>query len=484
MSDLLFKSVGELTQLLSSRQISSQELTAETFARVDRANPSLNAVVTEDRDAAMARAREADELIAKGQSRGALHGLAITIKDAFEVAGLPATGGDPRLKGHIPSRHASVVGQVIDAGATVYGKTNVPLLSGDFQAYNEIYGTTNNPWDEAVTSGGSSGGAAAAVASGMSPFEIGSDIGGSIRTPAHFCGIFGHKPSQGLVSQRGHIPPAPGGSAEVPLMAVGPLARTAEDLHTLLKLVCHPCSRHSAWRLVLPDPRRRFPRGLRVALWPDDPFAEVDTEIAAAIEGAAIALEKRGAVIAAAARPEVSFADLFELYALGMYGIVSADFPEAVRARLIAEAKHLTPDDRTHAALLARGAALTYAQALALEQRRTRYRAAWAEFFKDIDVVLCPAAFTTAFPHDHRPVAERKLIVNGRERDYLDLLHWAGLATGCELPATVAPLGLSSAGLPIGVQIIGPFQEDLTPIMVAGMIERECGGFTPPPGYA
>lgn len=480
MSDLAFASATALSVMLADRKISATELFDHIAARVDAHNGTLNAIVTQDRDTARLQALAADAALARGARTGPLHGLPVTVKDAYEVAGLPSTGGHPQLKNHVPARDAAPVARLRCAGAIIFGKTNVPFLSGDFQAHNDIYGTTNNPWDVTRTSGGSSGGAAAAVAAGLSAFETGSDIGGSIRTPAHFCGIFGFKPSFGIVPKRGHIPPMPGGLAESELSVAGPLARSAADLELLLDILAGAPDEDPAWHLALPPARRTTAAGLRIALWAEDPFTETDNETSGLIEQAARALEREGAVIDASARPAFSFARAFSAYARLMHAIIANDFPPKIRDRLIARAASAELDDTSHEALQALGAAMSYADRLELGREQAQIMAHWAAFFRDYDAVLCPVAPVPAFPHDHRAMSERRIDVNGRERPYLDLIHWAGLATGSHLPAAVAPVGRTAAGLPVGVQIIGPHLEDRTPLAVAAMLERTLGGFVAP----
>ncbi|MEJ2448714.1 MAG: amidase family protein, partial [Anaerolineales bacterium] len=204
------KSATELASEIRSGEITSLDLLNLYLNRIERYNNEINAVVALDIAAARARAAEADKALAQGKIWGPLHGLPMTVKDVFEVVGMPATSGDPTLKDYIPTRNAIAVQRLIDAGAIIFGKTNVPFHALDIQTYNEIYGTTNNPWDLSRTPGGSSGGSAAALAAGFTSLELGSDIGGSLRNPAHYTGVFGHKPTFGVVPRYGHIPPMPG----------------------------------------------------------------------------------------------------------------------------------------------------------------------------------------------------------------------------------------------------------------------------------
>src|SRR5690606_37586313 len=216
-------------------------------------NPALNAIVATDIEAARERARAADAALAAGESWGPLHGVPITIKDTFEVAGMPTTAGAKELRDHRPSSNAVAVQRLLDAGAIVFGKTNVPLYAGDLQTYNEVYGSTSNPWDLHRTPGGSSGGAAAALAAGLTALELGSDIGGSIRTPSHFCGVCGLKPSYGIIPSRGHIPGPPGTLSEADISVTGPMARSVDDLELALDILAGPDTPAAkGWRLELP----------------------------------------------------------------------------------------------------------------------------------------------------------------------------------------------------------------------------------------
>lgn len=477
MSDPCLLPAIDLATMIKDRKISPSELLAAYSTRIEKFNPALNAIVQFDSEQAQKIAQAADKVIASGIETPPLFGLPCTIKDAFEVSGLVSTGGMPFLKDHIPTRDADVVARVRKAGANIIGKTNVPFASGDFQSFNDIYGSTNNPYDLERTPGGSSGGPAAAVVAGMTAFETGSDIGGSIRLPAHFCGLFGHKPSFGIVPMRGHLPPKPGFLAASDLSVAGPLARSARDLPFLLGNIAG--ATNPAWQLTLPAARTSDPKNLRVAVWLDEPFSDVDSESAALIEAAANALSQAGAKVDFDARPDFTMQEAFVNYALVMYAIVASDFPASMRAAMIDAAQSSDPEDISHPTLQARATALNYADWLDLNQERARLQDKWATFFQSYDVVLCPVAPGTAFAHDHQGISKRRLEINGVIRPYLDIVHWAGLASGSYLPASIAPVGQTKNGLPVGVQIIGPWLEDNTPMAVAAMLENLNGGFVP-----
>ncbi len=477
-----FATATELSRGLRTRALSARDLVETAIERIERENDRLNAVVARDFERARRRAGEADAALDRGESRQPLLGVPMTIKDSLETEGLVTACGAPELAQHVPTRNADPVQRVLDAGAIVLGKTNVPLYAGDCQAFNDVYGTTNNPWDLTRTPGGSSGGAAAALAAGLTPIEIGSDIGGSIRNPAHLCGVFGHKPTWGILSDRGHIPGPPGTLAPTDLAVVGPLARSAEDLNLLLDVLAAPPPNdvRGGWRLELPAPRAQSPKGLRVAAWLDDPFSPVDDEYRTLLEASADALERAGAVVDRSARPAVDFGTSYWTYGQLLAPIIASGFPQEVLRGLEAAALEIAPDDRSQRALQVRGALVSHREWLMHDEIRHQMAAAWARFFRDFDVVLMPAMPTAAFPHDPHPdFHSRVLHVNGAARSYLDFLHWVSLATVAGLPATVAPIGRTRGGLPVGVQIVGGRFEDRTTIQTSAWL----GEFTPPPGF-
>lgn len=478
MNRLLALPAVALREKLRAREISARELAQATLARIDAVNPALNAVVARNDAATLKAADEADARIAAGRARP-LEGLAITLKDAWEVAGLVSTGGVPELKGFVPDEDAVAVARLRAAGAVIVGKTNVPLLSGDFQSYNAIYGATNNPWDVSTTPGGSSGGAAAAVASGMSAFELGSDIGGSIRWPASACGVFGLKTTWDLVPTYGHVPPTRETRTQAPMQlgVAGPIGRSAADLDLVLSIVAGPLN--AAGPAHLKKPRATQAKDLRLALW-IDPAAPVDGRVAQAVETAAALLERDGARVDRAARPGFSFREAFETYSLLLNAIMVTAFPQKTRDRIAAGAQDFAPDDMSHRALQARAARMSAQAFEALAQKRRRIRAALADFFTRHDAILTPVTPAPAIKHDHLRDSFARVIETDRGPiPYMDMLHGAAVATLANLPAAVAPVMRSP--MPIGVQIIAAEDEDRTAIAIAGMIERANGGFVPPP---
>ncbi len=460
MDDLELESTLTLAAAIRSRSISSRELLDRYLQRVERINPSLNAVVTIDADRARAEADAADDMTAKGGALGPLHGLPITVKDAIEVGGMRSTGGALALTDHVPLVDAPAVARLRAAGAIVYGKTNVPEWSGDIQTFNAIFGTTNNPWDPGRTTGGSSGGAAAAVSAGLTSFEIGTDIGGSVRIPSSFCGVCGHKPSFGIVSQRGYLDRVGGGVIDADINVFGPIARSPEDLDLLLGVLAGPDSEDAtAWKLQLPPPRHDHLSGYRVGLWLDDRACEVDTEVVTLLSSAAAALEGAGAKVAEA-HPAVGLGAAVELFNSLILGAISVSAPLDVGEAI--SGTHRTWLDH--------------------HQERTVMRRLWAEWFQDYDVLLCPVTPMPAFPHDHHgTIGDRSLLINGRTRNQIDALAWTGLVGVVYLPSTVVPVGQTSDGLPVGVQVVGPYLEDRTSLFVGARLAELTGGYQPPP---
>jgi amidase len=372
---------------------------------------------------------------------------------------------------------------LLDAGAVIFGKTNVPLLLADWQSFNQIYGTTNNPWDMAKTPGGSSGGSAAALAAGMSTLELGSDIGASIRNPAHYCGVCGHKPSWGIVPLRGHT--STGALAMADISVAGPLARTAEDLALALPILAGPDELDvPGWRLDLPKPKKTRLADLRIALLLEDPNCAVEAEYVDRLAALGRTLAKAGATVSFEARPEIDTRRAHQVYIKLLRSFtLSRGAPEAF-AEWQRKAAALSPADQSYKAQVARAATMLHREWLGAHEERTRLRWIWHEFFKDWDLLLTPAAAGPAWPHDQKgDRLDRVITVNGRPEDTSDQLFWAGISGVVYLPSTVTPIGLSSAGLPLGVQIIGDHLQDLMTIEAARLIAAEIGGFVPPPGY-
>jgi len=476
MPSLLLRSATDLREALLSRTISARELVTAAIAAIERLDPALSAVVATAFDTAVAAAEQSDRRLAAGTARR-LEGLPLTVKDSFAVAGMPTASGLPALKDYRPAEDAVAVARLRHAGAIILGKTNVPLLTADLQTCNSVYGRTSNPWNLAFSPGGSSGGAATAVATGMAALELGSDLGGSIRWPAHCCGVFGLRTSSGLVPTLGHIPPLPGqqGARLDPIAVAGPLARSAADLVLALDVLT---ARDSAFEVH----EEARPAQLRVALWLDEPWSPVDSSVAAAVVRAARLLEGAGAQIDPSARPAFTFAECWEVFALLCHGVIGTAMPEDMRARIAASAPAYAPEDRSHRALQARALALGPAERARLESQRLRLCECWRRFFETFDVVLCPPAVVGPIPHDESPDPfARSIRVGGAPRPYFDLMHWAALATVAGLPAVVAPVMRADDGLPRGVQILAAAGKDRRAVAVATLLERLGTGFEPPP---
>ena len=480
----MYQTAGDLVEALASRQVSSRELVDAAIARIEALDPKINAVVVRDFDRARTAADAADAALERGE-RQPLLGLPMTVKEQFNIAGLPTTWGFPKFKDWRPDADALAVQRLKAAGTIILGKTNVPLNLGDWQSYNEIYGATNNPWDLTRSPGGSSGGGAAALAAGFVPLEFGSDIGGSLRAPAHFCGVFSHKPSLDLVPQRSALPPqTPAIPVRGDLAVIGPMARSAADLALELAVVAGPdeLMEGIGYKLALPPPRHDKLADFRVLVIDEHPLCPTASSIRTALDGLAKRLGKAGCTILRASPNLPDLALTSRVYRELLSAFFSADLPPDARERIEAAAKALSPDEQSLAASGLRGATISHPEWIRQSRIRGGLRGRWQALFQEVDVVLCPPMPTTAFPHDHSPGFARKLEVDGAKIPYFDQSVWAGLATLNGLPATTMPIGHDDGGLPVGVQIIGGFLDDRTTIAFAGLLEREFGGFTPPPG--
>ena len=458
-------SATDLADAVRNRTVSSVELLDLYLGRIERLDGAINAVVTLDVDRARAACKAADDALARGDDVGPLHGLPITVKDAIETEGIRSTGGVEELRDHVPTADAPIVAKVKDAGAVVFGKTNLPPWSGDLQTCNGIFGTTNNPWDTSRVPGGSSGGPAVAVACGFTSFEVGTDLGGSVRVPSHFCGTWGLKPSFGVVSQRGYLDQVGGGTTDADINVFGPMARSVTDLEVLLDVLAGPDAELApAWRLELPPPALDSLAGARVALWFDEPAYPIDAGYRTVLGRAADALADAGAKVEAI-RPPVDAAEQFGLALQMLSAAVSPSMP-AETAELMS------------------GSHLAWLQA---ERRRAEVRARWAEWFEGWDVLLCPVTPTPAFPHNQDgDFLSRTVEVNGETRSYADNIAWTILIGILGLPAAVPPLGQTGPGLPVGVQVVAPYLQDRTALRAAQLLAEvvDGAGYRTPSGFA
>ena len=435
-----FRSATSLAKSIRAGEILPSELLEIYLDRVEELNPKINAIVTLDAANARKRAADADRALERGEVWGPLHGLPITVKEFFATETMPTTCGDKDFEDFATDYNAASVQRLIDGGAIVFGKTNGPFRGNDWQSYNDIYGTSKNPWDVGRTPGGSSGGSAAAIAAGLSALELGSDRGGSIRVPAHFTGTYGHKPTFGLISLEGHCPMW--GSRSVTMTVAGPIARSADDLALVLAGTLE-----SETLASLPEARANRLADYRVAVWPPEPTIDTDREVLAAIGRVVEKLRALG-IEADEVRPGFAMEKTRRVFAnlsIDIFGF------------------EISP---------------TYFK----EQKEIRD--SWDEFFQAYDVILAPAFGVAAFPHDHTdPREERRLLINGEKSLYEEQIRWPLIASVAELPVTVAPVGRTAGGMPIGAQIIGPRLGDWTTIDFARKLGDLIGGFQPPGGY-
>jgi amidase len=479
--------VHHLSAVALARRIGSGSLSAvdaldHMLERQKALHPRLNAIVVTDLAAARKAARAIDRALRRGERPGPLAGVPMTVKESFDVAGLPTTWGLDHWKNNVAQRDAAVVERLRAAGAVIWGKSNVPVLLADWQTHNPLYGATCNPWDTTRTPGGSSGGAAAALAAGITFLEYGSDIGGSIRNPAHFCGIYGHKSTYGIVPTRGHA--LPGTWAATDMSVLGPLARSAKDLELALKLTAGPDgTERDAIRLKLPPPQFPGFRGLRIAVLAGSTVAPVSATVSGAISALAGYLSRQKAKIDL--RPALPFdpAEHDRLYVLLRRAATSMRaHDDEFFAKLLEERNGLDPADHSYRAEQLRGNTLFHRDWLRLNNERHRLCAAWTDFFRRYDLLLCPAAAGTAFTQNTAGQRwERVIDVDGRPQPDTTQIYWMGMASVSGLPATVAPVATAADGLPVGVQVIGPQYADLSTIRFAQLLEREYHAFVPPP---
>ncbi len=483
MDELVFLPAHELARRIRRKQVSSLELLDAYLARIARLGGPINAVVVLDVERARDRAKAADAALARGESWGLLHGVPMTVKESFNVAGLPTTFGFEAMRGNVASTDALVVQRLMGAGAVIFGKTNVPVSLADWQSFNPVYGTTANPWDLTRTPGGSSGGSAAALAAGFTALELGSDIGASIRNPAHYCGVWGHKPTWGVVPQTGHSLSATDDADRYDIGACGPLARSAYDLALAMDILASPLEAMTplgrvpmAWR-----DRGTPPRRCRVAVVYDDAEAEVDSSVQTALRDLVVFLRREGVVVSEAVRP-VDSAQSHEVYIHLLRAATGGHYDDAAYAQALARSSHYTTDDRSYPARHFRGNASSHRDWVRIDTVRTLLRQQWATFFEQHDLLICPVATTPAFKHNQQGERwERMIPVNGHTQPSTDALFWAGYPAIVGLPATAVPLALSPDGLPIGAQIVGPVFGDPDCLRFAQWLEREYRSFAAPP---
>lgn len=461
-------SLIDIIAALVARDVSARELLDHHLERIERLDGPINSVITIETDRARSEASAVDDARSAGRPVGPLAGVPVTIKDAIATAGIRSTGGAVELRDHVPEVDATVVATVRDAGAVVFAKTNVPRWSGDYQTHNDMFGTTNNPWDVERTPGGSSGGPAAAVAMGFTGFEIGTDIGGSIRVPSSFCGVYGHKPSFGIIPTYGYLDNPTSHRNVADINVFGPIARSVDDLELLLGLLAGPNPDDAAaWRLDLPPARATELGDFRIAAWLDDEFSPVDPAVRDVMNAAVAALEGAGARIDHDRRPDI-------------------DPASAARegSILISSATEISDSEGEKSAASGSGRKLDHRAWDVLHRRGGEMRQRWAEFFTDIDVLLCPVTVVPPFRHVHSTEGSNwanATLADHGDRHYSDLIGWSALIGSAYLPVTVPPIGRTADGLPVGIQVVAPYLHDRTSLAFARCMTDVLGGYEPPP---
>lgn len=476
----------ELAAELRSGRITALEALAQACARIEARDGEINAVVVRDFERARVAAAAADAALSRGDRRPLL-GVPMTVKESFNVAGLPTTWGAPGCESMRPQHDAVSVTRLKASGAVIIGKTNVATHLGDWQSVNPVYGRTRNPWDPARTPGGSSGGAAAALAGGFVSLELGSDLFGSLRVPAHCCGVFAHRASSGVIPMRGHAPP---GTPELSLGfdsdlgSLGPLARSAGDLMLAFDVLAGPDdAQATGYRLALPPARHASLADFRVLVLENHPLLPLAGEVAAALERFAADLRRAGATVADASPLLPDLTRLAQTFGWLLMALLGAHFPDAAYASRREQAARLAADDVSREAASTRALVSSHRDWWRAQRERTVISHQWRQLFRQWDVVVCPVLPTTAFPHDDGDMDQRTIEVDGRRIPYGLQAVWSGPASLSGLPATAMPIGRGGGGLPVGVQVIGPYLEDRTTLAFAQLAEQAFGGFQAPPGW-
>lgn len=450
--------LGALAARLQSRELLAVDVLEAQLARIAACNPSLNAVVSMDIAAARQRAEAADVALQRGETWGPLHGVPVTLKDGHEVAGLRTTMGTPVFD-RVATEDGAVAARLRSAGAILLGHTNVPAFLADYQTHNAIFGRTNNPWNLARTPGGSSGGAAAAVAAGLSPVEVGSDLGHSVRLPASFCGIYGLKATEHRVSLRGFFRQPEGVPQSVRIMSsLGPMARSLDDLELVLRLIAGPSAGESEVPPVALPPRRESTlRGLRLAVVPTLPGVPVSRTMRQRIERFAARASDAGARVSDRL-PDLDWEETTKLF-VDLIGTITGLFNPGAELR---------DEQRTLA---------WYFGALSC---RDRLIADWQSYFDDVDALILPAALGGAFEHAE---SSAEIDIDGQPVSYLEHSRLGFFCNLTGLPALAAPIGLDEARLPLGVQLVGPLWSEIRLLEIARALEtaKILPGFEPPP---
>ncbi len=474
-----FSTATEMLAALDRRDLSSVELVDLHIDRIEATDGPLNAIPVRTFDRARDAAARADATRARGESAPLL-GVPITLKESTQVAGLPQSAGIVAFSDHRPDRDGVVARRLFDAGVCLLGKTNIPVALGDWQADSPVYGRTNNPWDVTRTPGGSTGGGAAALAAGMTPLEIGSDIGGSIRVPSAYCGVYGHRPSESAIPRAGSFPKADVENPASVLGVQGPMARSMSDVELMFDVVAGPGEGEDVgWRLDLPPARHDRLRDFRVAIMPPTPLARPSDAMQAKVDELASFLGAQGATVGAA-MPALDQDRYFGDYMTLLTVMTSLGQSREERERNATRAEARSDRGATASA---RGSRIDASDFVGLLSRRERDRATWRTFFDQWDVLVCPTALDAAFPHTPGPWSTRVIDVDGRQVHYGDNIVFPMWAIHTGQPATAFPAGLGPTGLPLGLQAIGPYLGDRTTMRFAGLLEEQWRGFEAPPGY-
>ncbi len=474
-----YSTATQMLAALEARTISSVELTEMHLERIVRRDGPLNAIPVPTAELAREAALRADASRMAGQ-QGALLGLPMTLKESTQVAGLPQSAGIMGLAEYQPAHDGPIARRVFEEGACLLGKTNIPVALGDWQADSPVYGTTNNPWDLACTPGGSTGGGAAALAAGMTPLEIGSDIGGSIRVPAAYCGVYGHRPSETAIPKVGAFPMSDRPNPAFMMGVQGPLSRSAFDLELLFDVVAGPEEGDDAgWRFDPPPARHRALEDFRVAVMPPSSLVSPSAAMAAKVDDLASFLSRVGATVGSA-MPVIDEHAYFADYLTLLTVMTSRGMDPEARSQ--AGQRLLDTEDPLFVPQ-GHGMTLDAHDYLRLLDRREAARAAWRAFFVHWDVVICPTALDAAFPHVDGDQRSRTLSIDGSDVPYMYNIVYPMWAIYAGQPATAFPAGLNVAGLPLGLQAIGPYLEDRTTLHFAQLLERDWCGFEVPPGY-
>ena len=482
MSDIAFSSAKRLAKLIQQRKVGCLEILDHYLERVDRFNPDLNAVIGTKVQKAREQARSADQALSRNERWGPLHGVPMTVKDSFDVKGLPTTWGVPAQKDNIATSDALSVKRLQNAGAIIFGKTNIPMWLADCQSFNSIYGRTRNPWNPNRTPGGSSGGSAAALAAGLTGIEMGSDIAGSIRNPAALCGVYGHKPTQGICATLGHT--LDQNLAPIDMLVIGPLARSAADLALGLSAILGLDEIDSAGlRITLPVSRKKRLDEFKISILVEDETIPLAREVRDLQKQLADFLKNSGAKVDIGVRPDFDVAEAHRVFDILLRATTSGRQTDGEFEKNVAERNTLDQSDDSKWARMLRGVTLSHRDWSTLNEARHRIRWKWHEFFQQYDLLLMPSAFSAAFEHSETPPYERLVPVDSTMQPFMNQTSIVGPANCSYLPTTVAPIGFTEEKLPLGVQIVGPQYGDRSCIHFAGLLEKYYQAFVPPEGY-